>query len=69
MSKVECLVQETTLPNESGFKVDGVSATCRECGHKTKSFGTGESSVKRCLALLRDECLYSEDNFYVNEEE
>jgi hypothetical protein len=44
-------------------------AECLRCDHATESFGHGESSVRRCLALLRDECPNNEENFYVNEDD
>ena len=36
--------------------------------HSTESYGTGDKSVKRCLALMRDECPMGENNFYVEAE-
>ena len=69
MARVECEVEETDLDNDRGGTTPGVTATCTECGHTTESFGTGESSVKRCLALMREECPELEKNFYVDGEE
>jgi hypothetical protein len=42
-----------------------IGARCSRCGHETESFGTGESSIKRCLVLMREECPEGESNFYV----
>jgi hypothetical protein len=64
--RVECEVEEVVLEGDVG-DVDGVQATCLRCGHVTESFGTGEASVRRCLALMREECPEGERNFYVEE--
>jgi hypothetical protein len=45
-----------------------VIVTCSQCGHQTESYGTGDSSIKRCLALMREECPEGEENYYVAEE-
>jgi hypothetical protein len=66
--KVCCEIEETLLENEDGFDQEGVRATCGRCGHTTESFGTGEVSRRRCLALLREECPQGERNFYVDSE-
>ncbi len=63
--RVECEVTEATLTSDDGREVEGVCATCSRCDHETESFGTGEASVKRCLALLREECPEGEENWYV----
>jgi len=39
------------------------------CGHTTESCRTEEESIKRCLALMNDECPNGENNFYIREEE
>lgn len=67
MAKIECSIEETYLENENGYEVESVVATCSKCGHTTESFGTSEISIKRCLALMNDECLEGENNFYVEE--
>jgi hypothetical protein len=66
---VSCEVQEVTLYSQTGRPVTGVRVVCSRCEHETESFGTGEASVRRCLALLREECPEEEDNYYVAEEE
>ena len=48
--------------------VPGVEATCDRCAHTTESFGESDASVRRCLVLLREECLLNESNFYVTAE-
>ncbi len=67
--RVECEVVQVELENDDGVPIDGVCATCSRCEHETHSFGTGEASVKRCLALLREECPNGESNFYVEADE
>lgn len=39
-----------------GVMMPGVVVTCSRCGHATESCGTGDSSIRRCLALMREEC-------------
>jgi hypothetical protein len=55
--------------NDLGFEGDygmvaSIRARCSRCGHETESFGTGERSIQRCLALMREECPAGESNFY-----
>ena len=54
--RVACDIEETTLTNDEGLDVESVEATCSKCGHTTESFGTDEPSIRRCLALMREEC-------------
>lgn len=68
MRRVPCEIVEDEMEGERG-QVLGVRATCSRCDHETESFGTGEKSVKRCLALMREECPRNEENFYVDEED
>lgn len=67
MARVKCDVSETELENDNGYEVESVEAECGRCGHVTSSFGTGDSSIRRCLALLREECPRGERNYYVDE--
>lgn len=62
--RVKCEIEEDEIENEEGRMVMGVRATCSECQHQTESFGVGENSVKRCLALMREECEEGQENFY-----
>jgi hypothetical protein len=62
--RVAVQVTQTTLAGDYG-DVDGVEATCTECGHCVESYGTSERSIKRCLVLMRRECPRREANFYV----
>lgn len=64
MAIVYCSIDETTLTNENGYDVEGVVATCNKCGATTESFGTSDSSINRCLALMNEECPRGENNFY-----
>lgn len=63
--KVTATIARGYLVNEEGREQEAVKATCGKCGHVTDSYGTGESSIKRCLILLRKECPMREANFYV----
>lgn len=62
--KVSCEIEETELEGDYGM-VTGIRASCSHCGHETESFGSSETSIKRCLALMREECPAGESNFYV----
>lgn len=66
---VRCEIGTTELENEDGKAVDSVTADCPRCGHSTESFGTSGASVRRCLALMREECPKRERNFYVADNE
>ncbi len=67
MARIPCEVSQVDLENDNGITVEGVCATCSKCGHETESFGTSDASIKRCLALLREECPEDERNFYVDD--
>ena len=67
MSKIECEVEYSTDYNDDGREIDCVIATCTVCGHQTSSWGNGIASVKRCFALMSEECPEGETNFYVEE--
>lgn len=69
MAKVECELNYVELENEDGREIPGVCVTCNKCGNETESFGEGEASIKRCLALMREECPKGEDNFYSIEDD
>lgn len=68
MARIECEVEYCELDGKYG-PVDGVRLTCSKCGHEVEAFGTGPSSIRRCLAMLREECPEGERNFYVSDEE
>ncbi len=67
MSKVDCEVEYTSDYNDDGHENDCVVAICGKCGHQTTSWGHGPNSVKRCMAVMNEECPESENNFYVEE--
>ena len=69
MRRVTTRIEEVTLTTEDGGEVQGVQATCDRCDHLTESFGISETSRRRCLALLREECPEEELNFYVDPED
>lgn len=64
--KVRTSVQGGMTENEEGIPVDTVSVHCSRCHHYTESFGTSEASIKRCLVMLREECPYGEQNWYLS---
>ena len=65
MARIAVDISEEERENDNGIMVAGILATCTKCGHETFSFGTSDASVRRCLALMRDECPEEETNFYV----
>lgn len=67
--RVPCEIDDVTLANDDGIEIDGVCANCTRCDHETESFGTSEASVKRCLALMREECPLGEKNFYITDDD
>lgn len=66
MSKVTCEVEEVRKQGDYG-RVWSVEVACTKCGHITESYGTDGASIRRCLALMREECPNDENNFYVAE--
>jgi hypothetical protein len=66
---VNCEVQEVTLYSQTGRPISGVRVVCSRCEHEAETFGTGQASVRRCLALLREECPTEEDNYYVADQQ
>jgi hypothetical protein len=65
---ITATVSEVELDGDYG-PIESVAATCSRCGHCTESYGTQERSIKRCLALLREECPRNENDFYVTPKE
>ncbi len=68
--RVECQVDECIEEETQGVRhwdQPSVRVTCSRCGHETMSYGTDDNSVKRCLALMREECPFLESNFYVSD--
>jgi hypothetical protein len=60
----QCSIEETGLEGDYGT-VDGIQATCLQCGHVTESFGTSDASTRRCLALMREGCPRGNAGYYV----
>lgn len=69
MAKVKCDIDYDTTDNDDGIPVPCVNCTCTRCGHETMSFGDSDASVRRCLALMREECPRGENNFYTDKGE
>jgi hypothetical protein len=65
MKPIHCDAETVFLEGDYRDDVPGVRVTCSRCGHCTESYGTGGASVRRCLAMLREECGMAERNFYV----
>ena len=64
MARVPCEIEEITLEGDHGGEIPSVKAICSRCTHETESYGTGEGSIRRCLALLGEECPEGEHNWY-----
>jgi hypothetical protein len=67
MAKVKCEIIEDSETNDYGTESPCIRAICSKCGHETMSFGDSEASVARCLALMREECPRSENNYYIED--
>lgn len=65
MAKVECDVEYDDIENDSGNLVPGVVVSCTECEHAEEAYGQTAKSVRRCLALLRENCPEGQENYYV----
>lgn len=63
--KVHVTITETETENDYGRNVPSIVAKCTECDHEVVSFGQGDASRRRCLAVMREECPMDESNFYV----
>jgi hypothetical protein len=61
--KVQCYIDEIELEGDHGA-VLSTKATCSKCDHTTESYGTGGASIRRCLAIMREECPHNEENYY-----
>lgn len=68
MPVIHCKITEEHLHGDNVRWIEGVVATCSLCNHQTQSFGTGEASILRCLAMLREDCPLGQSNFYTNQE-
>lgn len=61
---VTCQIASVEIENDQQRMIDGVSATCPRCNHTTESMGVTERSIRRVLALMRNECPNREKNHY-----
>ena len=50
-------------------KIPSVKLTCSSCGHSTESYGRSDASIRRCLAVMREECPEGLGNYYVTDNE
>jgi hypothetical protein len=65
--RIRCDVEEVELEGDHSSEVPGVCVTCRRCGECAEVFGTSGASIRRGLAMLREQCQEGESNFYVAE--
>ena len=65
--KVGCDVEHTDMENDHGREIPAVVVTCSRCGHQTCSYGQTDASVRRCFALMHEECPEKENNYYTEE--
>ena len=65
--EVEAIIRFDVAENDDGNEIECTYAECSKCGLESFSFGTHEGSIKRCLAILNEECPNKEDNFYVEQ--
>ena len=66
MARVACVIEATEL-RDGERMMDSIIATCHRCFHETRSFGQGGPSIRRCLALMKNECPNGEANFYYHQ--
>ncbi len=67
--RVECEISSITLEGDYEVEIPSVCATCTRCGHETEAYGESDSSIKRCLVTMREECPKGESNFYIADDE
>lgn len=65
--QVSCTIDSIILENDNGTELPSVMATCSRCQHTTESYGTSDASIRRCLALMREECPLGEHNYYTED--
>jgi len=68
MSIVKCIIDYSTTENNNGYETDCMFVECKKCAYETMSYGHSEESIKRCLALMNEECPENESNFYVEDD-
>lgn len=69
MARIICEVTEIELENDDGVAVPSVCVRCPQCEEEQESYGTGHASIRRCLALLRENCPEDGNNFYTTEDD
>lgn len=62
--KIKAEISTDEELNERGRYMPCTRATCTKCHHTTFSWGDGGASARRCLALLKSDCPFGENNFY-----
>lgn len=62
--RIDCETENVEIENDRGIWVKSVSVKCCKCDHTEESYGRSDSSVRRCLALLRENCPNGESNYY-----
>jgi hypothetical protein len=67
MAEIKVTVEEIELEGEYGGTIDSVQVTCSKCDHSVEVYGTNDASIRRACAMLREECLFGENNFYTPE--
>lgn len=62
--RVETEIEEGEIDGDYGT-VMGLIVTCTRCNHTVEVGGTHEGSAAAAAAMLRRECPYQENNFYL----
>lgn len=62
--RVECEVADCTEDGKPAVQV-----TCGRCDHQVVSKGQHGAAIRRCFALLREECPEDESNYYTADDE
>lgn len=65
MARIFAEIDYVFVTNENGISIEGVCAYCTKCGDVSESYGTGDGSIRRCLALLAEGCEEESKNFYL----
>lgn len=69
MSRVHCDLDEMELEGETGRLIPSTKVTCSKCDHSAEVYGTSSASIRRGLAMLKEECPLDENNWYYTDEE
>lgn len=67
--KVQATVDRILMPTDDAGLQVGVRVTCESCGHQVECRGSGPRSVRKALAMLREECPLGEENWYETDED